>query len=124
MGDVFREVEFTYQGQAYSFVPDLNVLRRVKARGINGMMVVQQWGQGGVDPLDLVPVAREFLRAAGGEATDNDVYAWLVGGNKEELQSLYLAAVAAWIPQIDVGKKPEAPAQAKAKKSKPPMPRK
>jgi hypothetical protein len=124
MGDVFREITFQFNGQDVTLVPSLAILRRIKASGINTAVLAQQAMNGGADPVDMCVPLSVFLNAAGtvkenGQAyTMDDAYGWLVGVGDDrkpkdaerEIASFLAAYVSAVLPQVDLGKKPEAPA--------------
>lgn len=114
MADVFREIELTWKGEAYKMTPSLSILRSIKSHGINNVQLASECFHGGVDPCDLVIVHRAFLAAAGVSITEEESYEFLTSGAPAVVE-FQLAYVQAVIPSIDLGKKPEAPAQKKPK---------
>jgi hypothetical protein len=109
--DVFREVELTWQGQKYRLKPDASVLRQIKGQGLNNLRLAHECIHGGADPSELAVALRIFLGAAGVRATDDECYSYLVSGDMAgitEFQWVYCQTV---LPNIDLGKKPEAPAE-------------
>lgn len=112
MSEVFREVSFSYDGQEYTIVPSLALLRRIKAKGINCLALATQCMNGGADPLDLAVAHNVFMSAAGVSLSEEDSYAFIVGASSDMI-SFQIGFVEAVLPSIDLGKKP-APRVAKA----------
>jgi hypothetical protein len=115
MSEVFRTVSFLYDGREVTLTPSIALLRRLKAAGINNMLLATQCVKGGADALDLITVHRAFLQEGGTFISEDESYAWLTGGNVEEIMSFQSAYVSAVLPGVDLGKKPDAPAPKKAK---------
>jgi hypothetical protein len=132
MGDVFREITFQFNGEDVTLVPSLAVLRRVKASGINTAVLAQQAMSGGADPVDMCVPLQVFLGVAGvkndngAPYTMDEAYGWLVGVGDDrdpsvaemEISSFLAAYVSAVLPQVDLGKKPEAQPQGKNKRTR------
>lgn len=117
--NVFREVTFPFQGEEYTIVPSVAVLRRIKAKGINTTSLANQCIQGGVDLLDLAEALRVFLAEAGERVSVDDAYAWLTTGSADVV-AFQLTYVQSVMPGIDFGKKPEAPAKRATPKKRTP----
>lgn len=126
---VFRKQSFTYKGETLELTPDLALLRKIKARGINNVLLANRCIKGGVDLEDLAIVHTEFLRAAGwdrpetdGETgrkiTEEESYGFLTMGGAREIMLFQQAYVQAVLPAVDFGKKP-APQGTKSSKRKP-----
>ena len=113
---VFRELTFQYNGEALTFVPSLAILRRIKSRGINNVLLANKCLNGGADLEDLAAVHFEFVRAAGGEVTEDESYGFLTAGNQSEIIEFTQTYVEAVLPSVDFGKKPEG--QGKTRKPK------
>ena len=121
MSEVFREVDFLFRGKTVTMVPSLSLLRRIKAMGVNHLMLAQQCLQGGADLLDLTVVHNQFLIEGGvTDVTEDESYMFMTSGNSKEFTSFQTAYVNAVMPGIDLGKKPAAPVTAPRKtKAKP-----
>ena len=113
---VFRELTFQYNGEVLTFVPSLMILRRIKSRGINNVLLANKCLNGGADLEDLAVVHAEFVRAAGGEITEEDSYGFLTAGDQGEIILFQQAYVEAVLPSVDFGKKQEG--QGKTRKPK------
>tara|TARA_R110000851_G_scaffold51593_1_gene122443 strand:- start:109 stop:483 length:375 start_codon:yes stop_codon:yes gene_type:complete len=105
---VFREQTFKYDGDTLSFIPSLALLKRIKSRGINNVVMANKCIHGGVDIEDLAAVHCEVVRAAGGDITEEVSYAFLTGGNQDEIVSFQQAYISSVLPSVDFGKKPVA----------------
>ena len=121
MSEVFRQVDFLFREKTVTLVPSLSLLRRIKAMGINHLMLAQQCLQGGADLLDLTVVHNQFLIEGGvTDVTEDESYLFMTEGNAKEFTSFQTAYVNAVMPGIDLGKKPAAPVTAPRKtKAKP-----
>ena len=117
MGEVFREVQFKWDGDVYSIVPSMGLLRRIKQQGIHNLNLANACIHGGADPLDLVVVHRLFMREAGVKVSDDQSYEFIMSGSEDmiEFQMAYISAV---LPAVDLGKKPKAPATKKRARAK------
>ena len=76
---VFREIEISYQGKAYTFTPSNKLLRRIERDvPLAGMVMRIQDEKPAVSEIAFV--ATEFLKAAGCEDVDEDaMYAAIMG---------------------------------------------
>ena len=121
MSEVFRQVDFLFREKTVTLVPSLSLLRRIKAMGINHLLLAQQCLQGGADLLDLTIVHNQFLIEGGvTDVTEDESYLFMTEGNAKEFTSFQTAYVNAVMPGIDLGKKPDAPVIDRTKtKSKP-----
>ncbi len=115
---VFRELTFGYNGDQVSVVPSLALLRRIKARGINNVVLANKCVRGGVDVEDLAIVHSEFMAEAGREISEEESYLYLTGPNAGEVQEFQMAYCQAVLPGVDLGKKPEAPAPKRKARAK------
>lgn len=121
MSEVFREVSLTWDGEVYSIVPSMALLRKIKQQGIHNLNLANDCIHGGADPLDLVVVHRMFMREAGVRVPEDESYQFIMSGS-EEMVDFQMAYVSAVLPSVDLGKKPDAPA-VKPKKSRAKMTR-
>ena len=110
MSEVFRQVDFLFREKTVTLVPSLSLLRRIKAMGINHLLLAKQCLQGGADLLDLTIVHNQFLIEGGvTDVTEDESYLFMTSGNGKEFTSFQTAYVNAVMPGIDLGKKPDAP---------------
>lgn len=117
MSEVFREVELTWDGDVYTIVPSMALLKRVKAQGINNLLLANSCIQGGADPVDVAMAHRIFMKEAGVTLTEDESYLFVISGGPEMI-GFQMAYVSAVLPQIDLGKKPDAPStKTRAKKA-------
>jgi hypothetical protein len=105
MSEVFREVALSWQGDEYHITPSLALLKRIKAKGIHTLNLAQACIQGGADPIDLAVAHKIFLAQAGVTVSEEDSYAFIVGGSQDVID-FQIAFVSAVLPSIDLGKKP------------------
>ena len=115
---VFREQSFDYEGASLTFVPSLALLKRIKVRGINNVMLANKCINGGVDLEDLATVHCEMVMAAGGKCTEEESYGFLTGGDQAEIFSFQQAYISSVLPSVDFGKKPEGQKALPAKKKR------
>ena len=110
MSEVFRQVDFLFRGRTVTLVPSIELLRRIKAKGINTTQLAQLCSNGGADALDVTTIHQAFLIEAGvRDVSEAESYAFIMSGNTKEISSFMLAYVNAVLPGIDLGKKPDAP---------------
>lgn len=126
---VFREQEFTYKGEALKVIPSLALLRRIKERGINNVILANRCINGGADIEDLAVAHAEFMRAAGWDReatedepgrriTEEESYGFLTSGDLNEIMQFQQTYVQAVLPAVDFGKKPEAPGKSRKPRKK------
>lgn len=122
-GSVFREVSLEWRGEQHTITPSVLLLRRIKAEGINNLVLANECMHGGADPSELAVVHRIFMAAAGVLVTDDESYGFLTGGDTAAVVAFQTAYVNAVVPSVDLGKKPAAPAKqkraTKARKAQP-----
>jgi len=109
---VFREVSFQWRGREVTVTPDIALLRRIKGRGINNLRLAHECMSVGPDPSELAIALSAFLAAAGIRAAEDECYGDLVGADHAAVMSFQEAYVQAVVPNVDLGKKPKAPAKA------------
>jgi hypothetical protein len=107
MSEVFREIELSWDGEVYTIVPSMALLKRVKAQGINNLVLANACIQGGADPIDMAIAHRIFMKDAGVTIAEDDSYGFIMSGT-EEMIGFQMAYVSAVLPAIDLGKKPVA----------------
>lgn len=119
-----RAVSFTWGGLDRSFVPSLSMLAsmaadlsRISEGQENTLSLARKINAGGADPVFAATALWHMLRASGADLTREAVYEQMMGSEipmleKIEWRTAYLASV---LPQVDQGKKPEAPAEAPKK---------
>jgi hypothetical protein len=110
MSEVFREITVKWDGEEYTIVPSMALLKRVKALGINNLTLAKDCLHGGADPIDMAMVHRIFMKEAGVTVSEEQSYGFIMGGTPEvvEFQVAYVSAV---LPAVDLGKKPAAPSE-------------
>lgn len=111
---VFREVTIPWKGTDYVVTPSNKMLRRIEGEGISLPHMIARIG-GGEPPLSEVSyVVAEFLKSAGCDVGEDDVYGEVMtalsNGQEEAFASLALAIVEAISPAAMDEKKSEAPA--------------
>jgi hypothetical protein len=114
---VFKEKSLRWNGDDVFFVPDITMLRRIRGEGIQNLKLAHECLVGGADPADFTIALKHMLRQGGVKASDDECYDWLTSADVEDILQAQTAYVESVNPRIDLGKKPEAPAE-KAPKTK------
>lgn len=116
---MMRTLQFTWQGQPREFTPSMAVLSGMAvdlARTSDGLentvTLASKLLGGGADPVFGSLVLWHMLRASGADTSREDAYAQLLSSDvpmseKAEFRQAFIAAV---LPSVEMGKKPEAPA--------------
>lgn len=107
---VFRTIDLWWDDTTHPMTPSVDLLRRIKSKGINNLALAQSCLRGGADPSELAVVHSMFLKAAGVIVDEDKSYLFLTSGETDRVVEFQLAYVGAVLPAIDLGKKPEAPA--------------
>jgi len=124
MAGVFREIDIAYKGKTYSLTPSVKMLRRIEgAGGINILSVIykvsQQADSGALPIFDLATIACHFLKEAGADVDEDEVYAEMMadmaGNDAKWLIGFCEVLVSAISPPESDLKKPEGPLPAKRK---------
>jgi hypothetical protein len=98
MSAVFREVSLAWDGKAYSVKPTMQLLNRIE----NRVSLAAMWRglSSNAPPLShLAYVVGEFLRAAGANVDDDEVYRELVTGDLDDLREMIASIFAAIFPE-------------------------
>lgn len=106
---VFHEVEITYDGETYTVVPSMALLRQIELQGISILHVAHQAAQGKPQASLMATVVAAVLRAAGAKVTDVDLYAEFTQGDTAKVAALYNQVLDAISPSAPDEKKPVAP---------------
>ena len=114
---MMREIVFTWTGQERRFIPSMAVLSamasdlaRASEGGENTAVLASKLLHGGADPVFASLALYHMLRASGADVTREDAYAQILGGG-EDMVGFRQAYITTVLPNIDMGKKPEAPAK-------------
>ena len=112
---MMREIVFTWGGQERRFIPSMAVLSamasdlaRASEGGENTAVLASKLLHGGADPVFASLALYHMLRASGADVTREDAYAQILGGG-EDMVGFRQAYITTVLPNIDMGKKPEAP---------------
>ena len=124
MAQVLRDISISYGGETYTFTPSNRLLRKIDA-GLspNSIMGVVNTMQNENLPLyDIAFIVSEFIKAGGGNVSEDDVLAELYADLSENegkgIGPLLEALAAAISPPGATAKNPQAPAATGAKRSK------
>ena len=119
MSGVFREMEISWGGVNYSFVPSNKLLRRIDAglspRTIVGVFTSAKDGEFPV--FDIAYIASEFLRAGGANIDEDEMYAEFTRDMQENGGAGVRALVEVMgvaINPVSIEKKPVAPLKPKS----------
>lgn len=117
-----RKIEWQWGDQQLEFTPNMLLLAdmaQTLARVSGGLETTPQFARklvnGGAEVVYAASMARKVLAASGVMLTDEDCYTQMAE-QPAKLMSLSIAFVEAFLPQVDFGKKPEAPAAAQKPK--------
>jgi len=111
---VFKEKSLRWQGETVFFVPNVKMLRRIRGEGIQNLKLAHECIVGGADPADFCIAMKHMLAQAGINASEDECYDFLTSGEIDDILAAQTAYVESVNPQIDLGKKPEAPTEKKA----------
>lgn len=122
---MIRELSLNYKGVELQFSPNVKflaqvaqALAQVSGGTVNTLTLAQQFNIGGAEPVYAATVMALFLKACGIKDADADrCYVDHVMKGDENFYSFRLAYIAAIVPDVDFGKKPDAPAPRPKKKS-------
>ena len=82
------------------------MLRGIKAKGVNNVVLANRCITGGLDLEDLIIPHVAILAEAGVTISDEESYFYLSGGgNQEEIVSFQMAYAQSVLPAVDFGKK-------------------
>jgi len=110
---VFREVEFTFNGKDYEFVPSNRIMRKIESElsPSSAMGILTKLSTGSPPLFELAYLATAFVQAAGGMMDEDRAFKVLqkdVLKSGDQLTSLVEAlAKCLGIDGEDEGKKPE-----------------
>ena len=113
---VFKEKKLIWNGEDVFFVPSVAMLRRIRGEGIQNLKLAHECIVGGADPADFAIALKHMLRQGGIKADEDECYDWLTSADVDDILQAQTVYVESVNPRIDLGKKPEAPAQEKTEK--------
>jgi hypothetical protein len=106
MPGIFREVDIQWKGQKVTFVPTMQLLRRIE-REVSIMGLLGRVSRGDFSAAEVAFVICEFLRAGGVKSvTDEDVYSEIIDdmaseGSKGQGVLALIAAISEAITPIE-----------------------
>ncbi len=106
MAAIFREVELTWQGEAYTVTPTYRLIQRVEQRvSIAGLASRIQSGEPPLTQIAFVLAA--LLNAAGADVDEEDVYTELhAAQDAAAVQQMVRVVLTAFTPEVPVGNAP------------------
>jgi hypothetical protein len=116
---VFRDVTIEWQGVDYVFTPNMRFLRRIEGQGVNIATLIHGLTVGPIGVTSLSFVATECLKLAGAIVSEDQVYAHIMNGTKDQIDSIAVAVAEAVTPKAPNEKKPEAPRASRPRSRKP-----
>lgn len=107
---VFREVTIKWEGTEYQVVPSMRILRQIEANGISLTDVAFRTSRGSAPVSHIAYILSVLLKSANApHASEEDVYAAIMGGKEKDAMHLVSAVLEAFNPSTnDDGKKPVA----------------
>lgn len=106
---IFRDIVIHFRGADYTVTPSLRLMRSIEGEGIS-LAEIGTRVMAGKMPLSLVAtVLHRMLATAGCAASEDEVYAEMMGGDVDRLKRLTDHVLYAFMPQEDAGKNPDAP---------------
>jgi hypothetical protein len=116
MSQVSHTLSFTYKGNEVEFVPDMLLLRRVRDICMDGRTTLVDLAASisnrKPDMFTMAYALKQMLKKAGIEEEEAECYRWVSSGggdSPDEITSFMTALLYVIFPNVDVGKKPEAP---------------
>jgi hypothetical protein len=104
---VFREITLPWDGEEYTVVPKISILRRCEQKGLRFTRLLQSFQSGEPEIGALTLLISELLQEAGADVTEDDVFAVMMGGDEKTIERLALPAIQGFIYEPDE-KKPKA----------------
>lgn len=95
---VFRDITINWKGKEYTLVPSMRLMRSIEMGDISFTDIAVRTSQGRPPISHIAFVLAKMLQAAGGKATDDEVYEELVTGSEAEITSLITLVLTAFSP--------------------------
>lgn len=112
MAAIFQEIQLGWGGEQYSITPTMKLLNKIE-QDVSLARLAHRMSVGDVPMSQLACVIGTLLRAAGANASDEEVYSEMMTGEPGAIQDMASTVMLAVFPQP---KKSEAPPKPKAKK--------
>lgn len=98
MSAVFRDVELSWDGRAYTVKPTMLILNKIEQR-VSLAGLVRGLSTDAPPLSHLAFVVGEFLRAAGARVEDDEIYRELMTGDVQSLLAMRDSILAAIFPE-------------------------
>jgi len=98
MSAVFRDVELSWEGKAYSVKPTMMILNKIEQR-VSLAGLVRGLSTDAPPLSHLAFVVGEFLRAAGARVDDDEIYRELMTGDVQALLAMRDSILMAIFPE-------------------------
>jgi len=95
-GKVWRDVNITFRGEAYTVTPSVRLLMRIE-QDVSLSAILMAWGRGEPKVMAMSYVLAELLKAGGAKVTADDVMQE-IAHNGQDGMALLAALVAAITP--------------------------
>lgn len=106
---VFREIEIEWDGETYTVVPSMRLLRSIEGEGISLMHVTNQVAQGKPQASLMATIMAKVMQSAGAKVTDDALYGEFMSSDPTAVMRLYESVIVALSPVEPDQKKPVAP---------------
>ena len=116
MAGVFHEVDIEWDGETYTFIPAMSLVRSIERGDGAGPVCIMQLihvAQSGSPQFGFMAwLVAKVMTFGGASIDEGELYADMINGKKEAL-SLYINCIDAIspAPKADKGKKPKPPAE-------------
>lgn len=106
MSGIFRTVEISWGGKTYEITPSMHLLRSIEASGVSLFEIAQHLAQGRPQISHISTALSRMLQSKGVDVSDEDVYAYFMGGaDPDGISQMVQAVVLAFAPQSGDEKK-------------------
>lgn len=105
---VFRELDITWKGETYKFVPSMKIMRSIEMADVSLADISVRTSQGRPPISHIAFVLAQMLASVGVKVTDEDVYAELISGDEQQVAALITTVLLSFAPADGNAKNPDA----------------
>jgi len=92
MASIFKEIALTWNGKSYHVTPDMRLINSIEQE-VSLSKLAARLHQGDVPIGHMATIISAFLRRAGADASEEDVYAELLTGKNQQIINDAAAAI-------------------------------
>jgi len=98
---IFRDINITWKGKDYTITPSMRLMRTIEMGDVSLSDIAVRIAQGRPPISHLAFVIAKMLQSVGADVSEEDVYAEIIKGDQDQVQSMVSVVLIGFSPSQD-----------------------